>query len=111
MWPCALLFLLFYIHVYLVFFLRTETKKSLKRSLWSNFKSKKELLLVSELCSFIRKIASIFLDTYSLNVPSACIRFRLISNPISNALFFSNNNIVFLAEDEVNIFIFLPSLG
>ena len=67
MWPYALLFLLFYIHVWLVF-LRTETKKSLKRSLWSNFKSKKELLLVTELCSFIRKIASIFLDTYSLNI-------------------------------------------
>ena len=44
----------------------TETK-SLKRFLCSNFKSKKELLLVTEHCSFIRKIASIFLDTYFLN--------------------------------------------
>ena len=69
-----------------------------------------ELLLVTELCSFIRKITSIFSDTYSFkNRPSACIRFRLISNLISNALFFSCNNIVFLAEAELNIFIFLPS--
>ena len=108
---CAVVFVVLYSCVISFFFLRTETKKILKRSLWSNFKSKKELLLVSELCSFIRKIASIFLDSYSLNVPSACIRFRLISNLISNALFFSNNNIVFLAEAEVNIFIFLPNLG
>ena len=59
-------------------FLRTETKKCLKRLLCSNFKSQKELLLVTvttgnlpvvtELCSFTRIITSIFLDTYSLNI-------------------------------------------
>ena len=59
-------------------FLRTETKKCLKRLLCSNFKSQKELLLVTvttgnlpvvtELCSFIRIITSIFLDMYSLNI-------------------------------------------
>ena len=65
-WPYVL-FLLFYIQLQLVF-LRTETKKNLKHLLCSNFKLKKELLLVSELCSFIRKTASIFLDTYSLGL-------------------------------------------
>ena len=38
---------------------------------------------------------------------SSCIRFRRISNLISNALFLSNNDIVFRTEAELNIFIWL----
>ena len=103
MWSYVL-FLLFCIHVQLVF-PRTETKKSLKRFLCSNFKSKKELLLVTEHCSNIRKTASIFLDTFLKYRPSACIRFRLTSN-LFKCTIFSNNDIVLVAEAELNIFIF-----
>ena len=85
MWSYVL-FLLFCIHVQLVF-PRTETKKSLKRFLCSNFKSKKELLLVTEHCSNIRKIASIFLDTFLKYRPPACIRFRLTSNLFKCTIF------------------------
>ena len=76
-----------------------------ERFLCSNFKSKKELLLVTEHCSNIRKTASIFLDTFLKYRPSACIRFRLTSN-LFKCTIFSNNNIVLVAEAELNIFIF-----
>ena len=95
----------------LVFFLRTETKKSLKRSLWSNFNLnlKRSFCSFPELCSFIRKIASIFLDTYSLNIGLLPV----LGVGLFQMHSISNNNIVFLAEAEfeVNIFIFLLSLG
>ena len=87
-------------------FLPTETKKSFKRLLCSNFKSKKELLLVTELCSFIQKIASIFLDTYSLNIVLLSVLGLCLFQILFQMHSFCNNNIVFLAEAELNIFIF-----
>ena len=86
MWPYVL-FLLFCIHVQLVF-PRTEIKKSLKRFLCLNFKSKKELLLVTEHCSNVRKIASIFLDTYSLNIGLLPVLGLGLLHIFSNALSF-----------------------
>ena len=54
----------------------------------SNFKSKKERLLVTEHCSNIRKIASIFLDTYSLNIGLLPVLGLGLLQIFSNALFF-----------------------
>ena len=65
-----------------------ETKKSLKLFLCSNFKSTKELLLVTEHCSNIQKIASIFLDTYSLNIGLLPVLGLGLFQIFSNALFF-----------------------
>ena len=82
-------------------FLRTETKKSLKRLLCSNFKSKKELLLVTELCSFIRKIASIFLDTYSLNVGLLSVLGLCLFQILFQMHSFSNNKPNIMARHNV----------
>ena len=81
---CAVVFVVLY--SCLISFSTYRNKEEFEAFVMVEFKFKKELSLVTELCSFIRKIASVFLDTYS-----ACIRFRLISNLISNALFLSNN--------------------
>ena len=88
--------LMCFIHVHcscaILVFLRTETKKSLKRLLCSNFKSQKELLLVT--CRywalfFYTENHFYFLGHVFLKYRrSSCIWFRLISNLISNALLF-----------------------
>ena len=68
-----------------------------------------ELLLVTEFCCFIRKITSIFSDTYAFNIDLPVSGLGLFQILFQMQSFFSYNNIVFLAEAELNIFIFLPS--
>ena len=52
-------------------------------------------MLVAELCSFIRKIASIFLDTYSLNIGLLPVLGLGLFQILFQMHSFSNNNIVF----------------
>ena len=78
--------------VFMCCILRTETKKSLRRLLSSNFKSQNELLLVTwrywALFFYTENHFSFLGHLFLKYRRSSCIWLRLISNLISNALLF-----------------------